>query len=123
LTQAATILVVDDDAEIGLVLKLILEHKGFKVLLLQKAQEVENMISRHSIDLIILDMLIGGIKGTDVCAALKSNSNTLSIPVIMMTALPDAEQVCKEAGANGFLTKPFEIDSLIAKINELLQPC
>jgi DNA-binding response OmpR family regulator len=122
LSQAATILVVDDDAEIGLVLKLILEHKAFQVLLLQKANEVENLISQHNIDLIILDMLIGGIKGTDVCASLKANHRTLSIPIIMMTALPDAEQICKEAGANDFITKPFDIDSLLSKINHLLQP-
>lgn len=120
MNKRVNILVVDDDQEIGFMFKLMLEHKGFLVTVTQRAEQLEYIIIRHSINLIILDMLIAGVKGTDVCARLKGNEATASIPIIMVTALPDCEKICIEAGANGFLAKPFEMAELISKINLLI---
>lgn len=116
------ILVVDDDQEIGFMLKLILEHKGFSVSLLERAENLEEIILQDNFSLIILDMLIAGKKGTDVCALLKSNPKITHIPILMITALPDIEKICLEAGADNFLSKPFEITDLISKINSLIIP-
>ncbi|MEO5681748.1 MAG: response regulator [Chitinophagaceae bacterium] len=120
MSSPAKILVVDDDEEIGIMLQMILEHKGFSVIILKRTEQAEETMSRHTISLVILDMLIAGVKGTDVCMRLKANSNTAHIPVMMITALPEAEEICKQAGADDFLNKPFELDSLITKINLLL---
>jgi DNA-binding response OmpR family regulator len=115
------ILVVDDDQEIGFMLKLMLEHRGFSVSLSEVAENLEDIITKNNIDVIILDMLIAGVKGTDVCEKLKSDPQVSGIPILMITALPDSEKTCRDAGADGFLSKPFEMDSLLSKINELLK--
>ena len=120
--MAAKILVVDDDQEIGFMMKMMLEHKGYTVFVLERADRVEATITGHNIDLVILDMLIAGVKGTDVCVRLKANPNTMGVPVIMVTALPNIEKIFREAGADDFLSKPFEMLGLISKINKLLKP-
>lgn len=108
---------VDDDQEIGFMLKLILEHRGFSVTVLERAENLEEIILRDNFDLIVLDMLIAGTKGTDVCTVLKSHPKIKSIPILMITAFPDSEKICLEAGADEFLSKPFEMKDLISKIN------
>ncbi len=118
--QKHTILVVDDDESIGFMLKLMLEHKGFTVMLSERAVNLEEIILTNNIALIVLDMLIADVKGTDVCKALKSSTAIAAIPIIMMTALPGVEKECQEAGANEFIAKPFEMDAFLAKINCLI---
>jgi DNA-binding response OmpR family regulator len=118
MSNLSQILVVDDDEEIGIMLKLTLEHRGFPVIVLQRPEQAEEAITQNNIGLIILDMLIGGVKGTDVCLRLKGNSSTAHIPVMMLTAIPDAEVICKDAGADEFLSKPFEMNLLISKIKQ-----
>lgn len=120
MNKSGNILVVDDDQEIGFMLKLMLEHKGFSVTVSERAELLEDIIIRHSINIIILDMLIAGAQGTDICAKLKGNGATANIPIIMVTALPDCEKICLQAGASGFLAKPFEMADLISKINLLI---
>lgn len=115
-----SILVVDDDQEIGFMVKLMLEHKGFSVVVLERDEAVEKTIFDNAIDLVMLDMLIAGVKGTDICLRLKSNPAFIKLPVIIVTALPNAEQLCIQAGANDFLAKPFEMVELIAKIKKLV---
>lgn len=114
-----SILIVDDDEEIGFMVKMMLEHKGFSVAVLERDKEVEKTILDKKVDLIILDMLIADVNGTDVCARLKNNPVFSHLPIIIATALPDAEQISREAGANDFLAKPFEMTDLISKINRL----
>ncbi len=115
------VLVVVDDEEIRLMLQMMLDHKGFSVILLQRADQTEEILSANHVDIIILDMLIAGAKGTDVCTRLKKNAVFSHIPVIMITALPDAKTICSQAGANDFLSKPFEMDDLIVKLNLLIK--
>jgi DNA-binding response OmpR family regulator len=114
------ILVVDDDESIGFMLKLMLEHKGFSVTVAERAENLEQLITANKISLVILDMLIADVKGTDVCAELKSKPATAHLPVIMMTALPGIEKECQEAGADDFIAKPFEMDTFLAKINSFI---
>lgn len=114
------ILVVDDDQEIGFMIKLILEHKGFEVSILERAENLEEFISKDNFDLLILDMLIAGVKGTDVCTTLKSDPRTAQLPILMITAFPDSEKICLDAGADNFLSKPFEMKDLISKIDSSL---
>jgi DNA-binding response OmpR family regulator len=118
--KTITILVVDDDEEIGFMLKLMLEHKGFSVIILQRVEQTEKVLKNNKVDLVILDMLIAGEKGTDLCIQLKNNPATSRLPVMMITALPDAETICALAGADDFLSKPFEMDEIISKVNYLL---
>lgn len=119
--ENANILVVDDDLGIGEMLKTLLEFYDYNVTVTEKPDKTEELISQHEIDLVMLDMLISGVNGTDVCARLRENEETKDIPVLMMSALHDAGAKCTQAGANDFIAKPFEMDDLIVKINEVLE--
>ncbi|QED37975.1 response regulator [Antarcticibacterium arcticum] len=121
MTKNKKILVVDDDSGIGEMLKTLLEFYGYQVEVTEKPFEAEDLIVKHNIDLVLLDMLISGVNGTDVCARIRKNEATAEIPVIMMSALHDAGEKCKKAGANDFVAKPFEMDLLIGKIEEVFQ--
>ena len=119
--ENSKILVVDDDSGIGEMLKTLLEFYGFVVTVTEKPDETEKLIAAHDIDLVMLDMLISGVNGTDVCARLRENPETENTPILMMSALHDAGTKCKNAGADDFIAKPFEMDELIATINEVLE--
>jgi DNA-binding response OmpR family regulator len=114
------ILVVDDDSGIGEMLKTLLEFYEYEVTVTAKPEETEKLILEKDIDLVLLDMLISGVNGTDVCARLRKNQETEDTPVLMMSALHDAGIKCKEAGANDFIAKPFEMEDLVAKIKSVL---
>lgn len=115
------ILVVDDDSGIGEMLQTLLEFYGFEVKVTEQPDETEKIIKEEDIDLVMLDMLISGVNGTDVCARLRKNPETADVPVLMMSALHDAGKKCKEAGANDFIAKPFEMEELISRINSILK--
>lgn len=114
------ILVVDDDPDIGTMLKMMLEYKGYAVTLLSNANQTEPQLSNGVTDLVILDMLIAGTNGTDVCRSIRSNPLSAGVPVLMISALPDARKVCIDAGANDFISKPFEMQELLSRITHLL---
>lgn len=118
--KKTNILVIDDDSGIGEMLKTLLEFYGYEVIVTEKPDEAEEIIEKYKIDLVILDMLISGVNGTDVCSRLRANEPTADIPVLMMSALHDAGKKCKKAGANDFIAKPFEMDDLQEKINSIL---
>lgn len=65
--------------------------------------------------LIVMDMLLSGADGRDICRELKADPGTRDIPLMMISAHPDAEETCRQAGADDFLEKPFEIDVLLNK--------
>lgn len=119
--ENAKILVVDDDSGIGEMLQTLLEFYNFDVTVTERPDQTEKLIQEKNIDLVMLDMLISGVNGTEVCARLRENEETKDVPVLMMSALHDAGAKCKKAGANDFIAKPFEMDDLIAKINKILE--
>lgn len=115
------ILVVDDDSGIGEMLQTLLEFYGYEVTVTARPEETEELILKKQIDLVLLDMLISGVNGTDVCTRLRNNPKTTGVPVLMMSALHDAGEKCREAGANDFIAKPFEMEELTSKIGEVLE--
>lgn len=114
------ILVVDDDSGIGEMLKVLLELNGYSVSVTEKPDEAEVLIAQKDIDLVLLDKLISGVNGTEVCARLKNNQDTAEVPILMMSALHEAGEKCRDAGANDFIAKPFEMEDLLHKIEELI---
>lgn len=110
------ILVVDDDKGIGQMLTMVLERNGYEVVVSENPDETEKNIIAHDIDLVLLDMLISGVNGIDVCTRLRRDESTKNVTVLMMSALHDAGKSCKAAGANDFISKPFKIIELLDKI-------
>lgn len=113
------ILVIDDDESIIEVIQLVLEGEGYCV----QASMDSNLLplfKKEKPDLILLDVLLSGADGRDICKQLKSNPKTAHIPVIMLSAHSDVDQVADDGGADDFLEKPFDVDALIAIVEKHL---
>ncbi|MBS1156238.1 MAG: hybrid sensor histidine kinase/response regulator [Proteobacteria bacterium] len=119
---AATILVVDDTpANVGILVDY-LEGHGFRVLVAQDGEEGLARAGFAHPDLILLDVMMPGIDGFEVCRQLKKNADTREIPVICMTALSDVghKLIGFESGASDYVTKPFDMAEVLARINNHL---
>ncbi len=114
------ILVVDDDPDILDALRLALEDGGYEVTTTEKGEYAENLRDTNGglPDVILLDVLLSGKDGRIICQRLKSRDDTKHIPVLMMSAHPNAQQSVKAVGADDFLAKPFDVDELLEKIAE-----
>lgn len=115
------ILILDDDLDIGMMMKMMLQFKGYDVALFTTPDKIEEEISNQPYDLIFVDMLLSGRNGIDICKALKSNPAVAVIPLIMMSAHPDAKQICLAAGVDDFIAKPFEVKEVLLKVVGLLE--
>ena len=116
MTKAALILVLDDDPDICSMLKMVLDYHGYGAVDADGEEKATEVLSENHVDLIIMDMLLSGADGTDICRRLKQDEQTSSIPILMFSAHPNAQKVCLEAGADDFISKPFEMNELIDKI-------
>ncbi|MBU4375871.1 MAG: response regulator [Candidatus Omnitrophica bacterium] len=116
--MGAKILVVDDEAAILEMLTLRLKRNGYEVMTAVDGEQCLRRAEKESPDLIILDALMPGLSGFEVCKRLKANDKTMGIPVIMLTALGDEKDLSKglEDGAECFITKPFNPVELIDEI-------
>lgn len=114
------ILVIDDDDAISEALKVMLETTGYAVTISRTGQIVYSL-KKDFPDLILLDIWLSGVDGRDVLAAIRRHEKLKSIPVIMISANNDAEQIAQEASADDFLSKPFEMKDLLEKVGRLLQ--
>lgn len=117
----AKILVVDDDLDILVVMEILLSMRGFEVEVTSKWEHTYDKVYQFKPELILLDILISGNDGRTICKKLKSQEETRNIPIIMFSAHPSAEATIAEYGANDFISKPFDANDLIAKINKHLK--
>ncbi|MGB3344879.1 MAG: response regulator [Aequorivita sp.] len=115
------ILIVEDDHNLGIMIQDMLEFSGYNVMLSREPNDTNEKIMEHDIKLVLLDKLISGVDGTDVCAAIRKHESISGIPVLMMSALNNAREACMKAGASDFISKPFDMSDLISKIQRLLQ--
>ena len=109
------ILVVDDDHAIAEMVGIVLRGKGFDVVTAPDGASALDAFDRVGPDLVLLDLMLPGMDGIEVCRELRRRSG---VPVIMLTARSDTSDVVEglEAGADDYLTKPFEPDELVARI-------
>lgn len=114
------ILVVDDEEDILVFLQALLEDEGYTVSTTDKGEYVEKLHNGALPDLILLDILLSGKDGRAIAKQLKSQEETKHIPILIISAHPSAERTAREAGADDFLAKPFDIDALLTKIANFL---
>lgn len=117
------ILVVDDETDILTLLEYNLEKAGFKVISADDGPDAIDITKRERPDLIILDIMLPSMEGTEVCKILKSGDATRHIPIIMLTA--KGEEVDRvvgfELGADDYITKPFSPRELILRVKAVLK--
>lgn len=115
------ILAVDDDREIVEVIKIILEDEGYEVSTLTNGKNILNVIKALRPDLILLDVMLGGMDGREICRTIKSHEIFKRIPIVMISASHNLQNLLKMPGSpNDFLAKPFDIDHLVMKVKAQL---
>jgi adenylate cyclase len=119
----ARILVVDDDFRNTELLNTYLAKIGYDVVTASNGKQALEIVTDHPPDLILLDVMMPGLNGLEVCARLKGREETRLIPIVMVTALREVEDKIKaiEVGADDFLSKPFNIYELAARVKSLLR--
>lgn len=112
------ILIVDDIPKNIQLLGKILENRGYRVLAATDGEQALKAAERHSPDLILLDIMMPGLSGYDVCGELKADEELSEIPVIFLTARSDEEDIIKgfELGGSDYVTKPFNSGELLVRI-------
>lgn len=118
--MAATILVVDDDPAIAEMLTLVLQGEGFNTLVVGDGTEAVHAARESHPDLILLDLMLPGMNGIDVCKAIREDS---SVPIVMLTARTDTVDVVLglESGADDYIHKPFKPKELVARVRARLR--
>jgi two-component system, OmpR family, phosphate regulon response regulator PhoB len=121
--MGALILIVEDEDAIRQLLEYNLKAEGFRTRLLESGEEVHAAISDEMPDLVLLDWMLPGLSGIDVCKLIRARPETQTLPVIMLTARgEEAERVRGLAtGADDYIVKPFSFPEVIARIRSILR--
>ncbi|MCD4684770.1 MAG: response regulator [Anaerolineae bacterium] len=116
------ILVVDDEIGALTLIGIMLERGGFEVLKAKDADQSLSMLDLETPDLIILDVMMPGMDGIELCRVLRERPDTAELPILILSARGDAKSVMNgmDAGANDYLPKPILHHDLVAKVRRML---
>ena len=113
------ILIVDDDSDILEILSFLLSETGYETRALTHGETIFNDIEDFKPDLILMDVMLGGMDGRIICHTIKTNPSTCALPVILISGTHNPAKSLHLPGApNDFIAKPFDLDHLLAKIAE-----
>jgi putative two-component system response regulator len=120
-----TLLIVDDEERNVKLLTAMLSQEDYHIVTAVSGQEALNIVDNMMLDLILLDVMMMGMDGFQVCRKIKKDKKTRGIPVLMVTVLTGKEDRIKamEAGADDFLSKPVDRRKLIKRVSSLINSC
>ena len=111
------VLIADDDPGILEAMEIMLDDAGYEVTTTQDGLAVQNM-QENLPDVLLLDIWMSGMDGTEICRYLKGQARTKHIPIILCSANRDTQKLAKGSGADDFLTKPFEMMDLLDTVEK-----
>jgi two-component system, OmpR family, phosphate regulon response regulator PhoB len=119
----ASILIVEDEAAIHQLLDYNLKSEGYRTRVVESGEEVHTAIGEEMPDLVLLDWMLPGLSGIEVCRLIRARDETLNLPIIMLTARgEEAERIRGLAtGADDYIVKPFSILEVMARVRSLLR--
>ncbi|MFT4097648.1 MAG: phosphate regulon transcriptional regulator PhoB [Rhodoblastus sp.] len=122
-SRAPRVLVVEDEQALALLLSYNLEAEGYVVERAERGDEAETLIAEATPDLVILDWMLPGVSGLEICRRLRARDETRDLPIIMLTARgEEAERVRGlSVGADDYVVKPFSVPELMARVRSLLR--
>jgi two-component system phosphate regulon response regulator PhoB len=112
--------VLEDDEDIRYIIEYLLKDEGYELQLSSSFSDLKSKLKDSLPDLFILDVMLPDGDGAEICEDLKSDIFTKHIPIIVMSANDQNKVKSLEAGANDYISKPFDIDYIVKRINKLL---
>src|SRR5579883_642246 len=121
--MSAKVLVVEDEEALALLLQYNLNAEGFRTSWARRGEEAEIAIREDPPDLIILDWMLPGLSGIELCRRLRSGKTGVSIPILILTARSEEQDRVRglTTGADDYVVKPFSIPEVIARIRAILR--
>jgi DNA-binding response OmpR family regulator len=116
------ILIVDDEPSIVVPIQFLMEQQGYNVIIAENGHDALDMIYKYIPDLILLDIMLPGIDGYEVCEIVRLNPKLRDIKIIFLTAKGREVEIAKglALGADAYITKPFSNADLVAKVKTVL---
>ena len=120
---APRILVVEDEAALSLLLTYNLEAEGYGVARAERGDDAEVMLAETTPDLVILDWMLPGVSGFELCRRMRARESTRDLPIIMLTARGEESERVRglSIGADDYVVKPFSVPELMARVRSLLR--
>jgi two-component system phosphate regulon response regulator PhoB len=117
------ILVVEDEEPLALLLRYNLESEGYEVESANRGDDAELMLKEHLPDLVLLDWMLPGLSGIELCRRLRQRTETKTLPIILLTARGEEDERVRglATGADDYVVKPFSVPELLARVGALLR--
>jgi two-component system phosphate regulon response regulator PhoB len=112
--------VLEDDGDIRYIIEYLLKDEGYELQLSSSLSELKSKLRDSLPDLFIIDVMLPDGNGIEICDDLKSDMFTRHIPVIVMSANPRSKQMSSQVCADDYISKPFDLDDVVKRINNLL---
>jgi DNA-binding response OmpR family regulator len=122
--MSASILIADDDPNIVLALRFLMEREGYRVRVATDGEATLAAVAKHRPDILLLDVMMPRRNGFDVCESIRANRDLAGVRIVMLSAkgLTGERNRGLRAGADDYVTKPFSTRELLARVKELLGP-
>jgi len=116
------ILIVDDEPDVVVPIQFLMEQQGYLVMIAERGEDALDLIYHYKPDLVILDIMLPGIDGYEVCEIVRLNPNYRDVKIMFLTAKGREVDIAKglALGADAYITKPFSNVALVAKVKEIL---
>lgn len=121
--SAPHILVVEDETALAELIRYNLEAEGFRTSLASNGEEAELLLAEDSFDLMVLDWMLPGLSGLELCRRLRRRDATRALPVLMLTARGEEDDRVRglSTGADDYVVKPFSVPEMVARVKALLR--
>ena len=114
------ILIIEDEQDIVDLATLILEDEGYEVCSFMEFKNYESKVNDSHADLVLLDLNLQGYHGKDICKYIKGNEHLKQTSVVLMSANRDIKEIKEEAGADGYISKPFDLTDFISTVRSYI---
>ena len=123
MTTSPRILIVEDEEPLSLLLRYNLEAEGYEVQSADRGDDAELMLKEHIPDLVLLDWMLPGLSGIELCRRLRQRTDTKTLPIILLTARGEEDERVRglATGADDYIVKPFSVPELLARVRALLR--
>ena len=117
------ILIVDDEPGVAVAIQFLMEQQGHRVMVAERGEDALDLIYKYKPDLVLLDIMLPGISGWEVCEIIRLNPDCRNIKIVFLTARSSEVEIAKglALGADAYITKPFSNDKLVERVNALLE--